>query len=65
MSEDLGKTSSRNALFFDQDIRPNRPRLVEEGRTTCAEEFRDIDSRHADELILAAHRYFLCGHGTR
>jgi len=51
-------------LFFDQDGRADCPCLVEEGRTTRTEEFRDVDSRHADELILAAHRDFVRRHGV-
>ena len=64
MSEDWGKMPSHNVLFLDQDVRADRPCLVEEGRATCTEEFRDVDSRCADELILAAHREFLCRHGV-
>ena len=59
----LGRAPSHNILFFDQDVRANRPCLVKEGRTTCAEEFRDVDSGCADELILAAHRNFVRRHG--
>jgi len=48
--------------FFDQDVRTNRPGLVEEGRTTCAEEFWDVDSRHANELVFAAYGNLVCRH---
>jgi len=59
----LGKTPSDNVLFFDQDVRADCPCLVEESRTTRTEEFRDVDSGRADELILAAHRDFVRRHG--
>ena len=45
MSESWGKTARRNALFFDEDVRTDRQGLVEEGRTTCTEEFGNIDRR--------------------
>ena len=50
------KTPRRNALFFDQYVRTDRPGLVEESRTTRAEEFRDVDGRCTDKLVFAPHR---------
>jgi len=52
-------------LFIDQDVRANYPRLVEEGGTTRTQEFRDVDARCADELILAIHGYLRRGHRAR
>ena len=64
ISKAWGKTPRRNALFFDEDVRADRPGLVEEGRTTRTEEFRDVDGRCTDELVFAAHRDLVCGHET-
>ena len=61
MSESWGKTARRNVLFFDEDVRTDRQGLVEEGRTTCTEEFGNIDRRCTDELVLAAHGDLVCG----
>jgi len=43
-------------LFLHQHVGANCPCLVEESRTTCAEELRDVHSRCTHELILAADR---------
>ena len=61
ISKVWGKTPRRNALFFDKDVRADRPSLVEEGRTTRTEEFRDVDGRYTDELVFAPHRDLVCG----
>ena len=45
ISEAWAKTPRRNALFFDKDVRADRPGLVEESRTTRTEQFRDVDGR--------------------
>jgi len=62
ISEAWGKTPRRNALFFDEDVRADRPGLVEECRTTRTEKFRDVDGRCTDELVFSAHRDLVCGH---
>jgi len=62
ISEAWGKTPRRNALFFDKDVRADRPCLVEESGTARTEGFRDVDGRCTDELVFAAHRDLVCGH---
>jgi len=51
-------------LFLDQDVGADCPCLVEESRTTCAEEFGDVYSRCTYELILAADRNLVRRHGV-
>jgi hypothetical protein len=60
ISEDWRKVPSDHTPFFDQDVRADCLCLVEEGRTTCTEEFWDVDGGCANELIFAAHRNFVC-----
>jgi len=60
ISEGGGKTPRRHALFFNEDVRTDRPGLVEESRTTGTEEFWDVDRRCTDELVLAAHGDLVC-----